>query len=179
MAQTYLNKKQELFAKFLAEGCTQLDAYTNAGYEPSSSNASTLASQPLVKQRVEELRAEIERKSVEFDILRKQAAGSPESAVEVAAWTFQRVMDMMASNVKFAQAAGEYKAANECLKMMGDALKMFEKAQADATSGKQAGPQNTLALIGQVTQVLADASGGSSPQADNPLAPRLPSTSDA
>lgn len=179
MAQSYLNKKQELFAKFLAEGCTQLDAYTNAGYEPSSSNASIMANKPLVKQRVEELREQIERERMEFDILRKRAANSPESAVEVAAWTFQRVMDMMASNVKFAQTAGEYKAANECLKMMGDALKMFEKAQQDATSGKQAGPQNTLALIGQVTQVLADASGGGSPQADNPLAPRLPSTSDA
>jgi phage terminase small subunit len=130
--QAYLNRKQELFAKFLAEGCNQLDAYVNAGYEPSSANASTLANKPLVKARVEELRQAAERRELEFQVMRREAAGSPEKLVEVAEWTMQRVMDMMAENVKLAQIAGEYRAANETFKMMGEALNMFQKAKTDA-----------------------------------------------
>ncbi len=171
--QGYLNRKQELFAKFLAEGCSQLDAYVNAGYEPSSANASTLANKPLVKARVEELKLEAERREIEFQVMRREAAGAPEKLVEAAEWTMQRIMDMMAENVKLAQIAGEYKAANETLKMMGDALNMFHKAKSDADQGNQKGAKNTLALIGQVTQVLADASGGSDQGEPNALRPRL------
>jgi len=177
MAQNYLNKKQELFARFLAEGCTQLDAYVNAGYEPSSANASTLANKPLVKMRVEELRLEIEARAHDFEIRRKAAADSPERLIEEAEWTAQRVMDMIAENAKLAQMAGEYKAANESLKMLGDALKMFEKAKSDA-DGNASGAKGTLALIGQVTQVLAGESGGGDPAPRNPLAPRLQSPAD-
>lgn len=169
----YLNKKQELFAKFLAEGCNQLDAYVNAGYEPSSANASTLANKPLVKARVEELKHAAERRELEFQVMRREAAGSPEKVVEVAEWTFQRVMDMMAENVKLAQIAGEYRAANETLKMMGESLNMFQKAKADADRGNAPGAQNTLALIGQVTNLLAEQGGGGDPPEQNPLRPRL------
>lgn len=171
--QGYLNKKQELFCKFLAEGCTQLDAYVNAGYEPSSANASTLANKPLVKQRVKELEEQNERRKLEFEVMKREAAGQPKELVEVAEWTFQRVMDMMAENVKLAQIAGEYRAANETLKMMGESLNMFQKAKADADRGNAPGAKNTLALIGQVTQVLADAGGGSDSDEPNPLRPRL------
>lgn len=176
--QTYLNKKQELFAKFLAEGCYQLDAYVNAGYEPSSANASTLANKPLIKQRVEELKESAERRRVEFEVMKREAAGKPEQLVEVAEWTFQRVMDMMAENVKLAQIAGEYKASNETLKMMGEALNMFQKAKADADKGNSSGAKNTLALIGQVTQVLADQSGDGGAGESNPLRPRLDRSTD-
>jgi phage terminase small subunit len=175
----YLNKKQELFAKFMAEGCNQLDAYVNAGYEPSSANASTLANKPLVKRRIEELKMQAERRELEFQVMRREAAAVPEKLVEVAEWTFQRVMDMMAENVKLAQIAGEYKAANETLKMMGDSLNMFQKAKADANQGNSTGAQNTLALIGKVTQVLAESGGGSDSGEQNALRPRLDRSGDA
>lgn len=179
MAQTYLNKKQELFCKFIAEGCLQLDAYVNAGYEPSSANASTLANKPLVKVRIEELKEQNERRKVEFEVMKRQAAGKPQELVEVAEWTFQRVMDMMAENVKLAQIAGEYRPANETLKMMGEALKMFEKAKSDANQGNASGAKNTLALIGQVTQIFDDASRGSDQGESNPLRPRLDRSTDS
>lgn len=169
----YLNKKQELFAKFMSEGCNQLDAYVNAGYEPSSANASTLANKPLVKSRIDELKHQAERREIEFQVMRREAAGAPDKLVEVAEWTFQRVMDMMAEQVRYAQIAGEYRASNETLKMMGEALNMFQKAKADANQGNSSGAKNTLALIGQVTQVLADASGGGDSLESNPLRPRL------
>lgn len=171
--QLYLNRKQELFAKFLAEGCNQLDAYTNAGYEPSSANASTLANKPLVKQRVAELKEQMERQKLEFEIMKRQAGEAPEKLVEVAEWTFQRVMDMMAENVKYAQIAQEYRAANETLKMMGEAMNMFTKAKDNADQGNAKGTKGTLALIGQVTNVLANASGEGDSGEFNSLRPRL------
>lgn len=179
--QLYLNRKQELFAKFMSEGCNQLDAYVNAGYEPSSANASTLANKPIVKARIEELRAAHERREMEFQVMRREAAGAPEKLIEVAEWTMQRVMDMMAENVKLAQIAGEYKAANETFKMMGEALNMFNKAKSDADADQRnaSGAQNTLALIGKVTQVLADAGGASDSGESNALRPRLARAGDA
>jgi phage terminase small subunit len=177
--QTYLNKKQELFCKFMSEGCNQLDAYQNAGYEPSSANASTMANKPLVKARIEELKQQAERRELEFQVMRREAAGAPERLVEVAVWTMQRVMDMMAENVKLAQIAGEYRAANETFKMMGEALNMFNKAKADADQRNNSGAKNTLALIEQVTQVFTDSGGGSGPSEQNALRPRLARVSNA
>jgi hypothetical protein len=174
MAQSYLNKKQEVFAMFLSQGATQLEAYTNAGYEPSSSNANTLANKPLVKARVEELRKAHEEREMEFKLLAQQASQGPEVEVEVrrgAEWTFQRIMDMMGENVRLAQIAGEYKAANECLKMMGESMKMFEKATQD--NGNKTPTQGPLALIGQVTQFLGDASQHGNSPGDNALRPGL------
>lgn len=171
MAQTYLNKKQEVFCKFVADGCTQFDAYVNAGYEPSSANASTLANKPLVKARIEELRQQREEDHLRFEGMRRAAAGDPVKLVEAAEWTFQRIMDLMAENAKLAQIAGEFKAANETLKMMGEAMKMFEKAAGEKGSTPpklpHAGP---LTLIGQVTQMFDEAR--EDVGSDNPLAPK-------
>lgn len=156
MAQTYLNKKQELFCKFVAEGMTYTQAYETAGYEPSSANASTLASKPLVKARIAELKEDSERRAMEFQVLVDQTQGMPEAGrmIQVGAeWTFQRVMDMMGENVKLAQIAGEYKAANECLKLMGEAMKMFEKVAGG--NDKPALPgAGSLTLIGKVVNAL-------------------------
>lgn len=173
MSQQYLNKKQELFCKFLAAGSTQLEAYELAGYEPSSANASTMANKPLIKARVAELRAEHERQEQEFKLLAMQAENAdPELAQQIqkgVAWSFQRVMDMMAENVRLAQIAGEHKAANECLKMMGEAMSMFDKASTPKDD-KGLPPGSPLTLIGQVTQILEQ--NGVQPESDNALAPR-------
>lgn len=170
MAQTYLNKKQELFCKFVAQGSTQLEAYELAGYEPSSANASTLANKPLIKERISELRQALEEDKLRFEGMRRAAAGDPVKLVEAAEWSFQRIMDMMAENVKLAQVAGEYKAANETLKMMGEAMKMFEKATAEKSTPKLP-PAGSVTLIGQVTQMFEDAA-NSDAVIDNPLAPK-------
>ena len=172
MSQQYLNKKQELFCKFVAGGATQVEAYELAGYEPSSANASTMANKPLVKARIAELRAEHERQENEFKLLAMQAENAdPEFAQQIqkgVTWSFQRVMDMMAENVRLAQIAGEYKAANECLKMMGEGMNMFDKASTPKDD-KGLSPGSPLTLIGQVTQIL-EQNGVQSD--DNALAPR-------
>lgn len=176
MAQQYLNKKQELFAKFVAEGCTQFEAYELAGYEPSSANACTLASRPLVKRRIEELREEHDRREAEFRVLAHQAEkANPEVAKQIAMgveWTFQRVMDMMGDNVRLAQVAGEYKAANECLKMMGESLKMLEGAKSKQVESAQGA---SLTFVKNLTHLMGSVQADEITEEDeepqNPLRP--------
>ena len=182
MAQKYLNKKQELFCKFMAEGpCTQAEAYELAGYEPSSANASTLAAKPMIKKRIAELRAEYERRENEFKVLAHQAEqADPVTAQAITQgieWNFQRVMDMMAQNARLAQTAGEYSAANATLKMMGEAMKMFSDAKAKQQANDAL--PNSLALIQNLTHIMGNQGGGeiedqsaSEEETANPVRPR-------
>jgi len=181
MAQSYLNKKQELFCQFVAGGETYTKAYELAGYEPSTSNASILANKDLVKKRVAELKADYERRENEFKLLADKAEkADPHFAAEIKSgleWTFQRVMDLMGENVRLAQVAGEYRAANECLKMMGEAMQMFDDATG-GNGGNKTPAQGPLAIIGQVTQLLERQGHESDEGRDNPLRPRLGSAPD-
>lgn len=177
MAQKYLNKKQELFCRFIANGETQLRAYELAGYEPSSANASTLFNKPLIQQRISELKAEIEREEIEFRALRaKVEEADPEGTamiVKGVEWTFQRVMDMMAENVRLAQIAGEYKASNEALKMMADAMRMFDHAKGQTPERQREG--NQITLIKEVTNLLTGNQPGPIDHDDRPTNPLKPS----
>lgn len=173
MSEQIPNRKQELFCRFVARGETYSQAYELAGYNPSSSNASTMANRPEIKDRIQVLRDEHDNEQMElkYRLAKVREDGDP-SLVEVGAeWNFNRVMDMIAENVRLAQVAGEYKAANDALKMMGEALNMFEKAQ--KANGNATGTQGPLALIGQITQHLAGPGGGVSAELDDPLAPRV------
>lgn len=178
MSDDFLNKKQELFCKFVAGGETQTTAYELAGYSPSTSNACTLANKPEIKKRIAMLRAEHLREETEFKVRLQQVrdSGDQELIEKEVAWTFNRVMDMIAENVRLAQIAGEFKAANEGLKMLGDGMAMFTKE-----SEKNGNPptQSHLTLIGKVVNELGEQGAGVPPQGDNPLAPRLPSTGNA
>lgn len=49
------NPRHERFAQGLAKGKTQAEAYADAGYKPSESNASTLRSNQKVQARLAEL----------------------------------------------------------------------------------------------------------------------------
>lgn len=176
MAQKYLNRKQELFCRFVANGETQVRAYDLAGYEPSSANASTLFHKPLIQQRIIELKAEAEREEIEFRALRAKAEeADPEGTAAIAKgieWTFQRVMDMMAETVRLAQIAGEYKAANEALKMMGEAMRMFEDAK--GTSPESQRTNNNLTIIKEVTNMLTGTPKGPSVPEERPANPLRP-----
>lgn len=52
------NEKHEEFARLLAKGVRQGEAYIKAGYSDNKGAASRLANRPLVSARVKELRAE-------------------------------------------------------------------------------------------------------------------------
>lgn len=167
----FLNKKQELFCRFLARGSLQTEAYELAGYAPSSSNACTLAQKPEIKARVAELREEFQKEQESHEIALANArrltaeTGDPSHVTKQVEWTFNRVMDMIAENVKLAQVANQFGAANDALKMLGDAMSLFDKARAASTP-----PANPVAFIGKVVAGLEEAAEAPMKPA-NPLAP--------
>jgi phage terminase small subunit len=64
------NIRRERFAQLLAEGKTATDAYGEAGFKPNTGNASTMANDPEIVGRVNELKMEHrERHDVTIDAL--------------------------------------------------------------------------------------------------------------
>lgn len=166
----FLNKKQELFCRFMSRGSTQNEAYELAGYAPSNSNACTLANKPEIKTRIAELKEEFqqdqERHAIALANAKRIAAetGDNSHIEQAVEWTVNRVMDMIADNVRLAQVANEFKAANEALKMLGDAMSLFDKS-----NEARRPPSNPVAFIGKVLSGLEEMDEPMKPA--NPLAP--------
>jgi phage terminase small subunit len=84
------NPRHEKFAQALAEGKNQLEAYAIAGYSPHTGNASKLASDKSIVERVAELQQRI------ANITQKATAKAFEIAVEKYAVTKERVIGELA-----------------------------------------------------------------------------------
>jgi hypothetical protein len=172
----FLNNKQELFCRFVARGETYTKSYELAGYAPSTSNASNLANRPDIKHRIEELKKEfIEEQALHEAALERARAldaenGDPllPATRQQGEWTVHRVMDMIAENVRLAQIAQSFGAANDALKMLGEAMGMFHAAK------NQTPPASPLAFIGKVINQLpsGEEEAPAAPmKSANPLAP--------
>lgn len=155
---------------------TQALAYELAGYTPSSSNASVLAAKPEIKARIEELRAEKERRELEFRVRMHEAGldeNDPEAAKQVVIdWNDNVVRALLKENARLAQVAGQFQAAKESIKLIGDSLGTFEKGTPDPKKGlpaPAAGPQINFNLNGALQSAEAEVA---PPADDNPLAPR-------
>jgi len=120
------NPKHERFAQALAAGKSQDEAYREAGYKPSASNASHLTRNHKVQSRVAELTA----RAAEGVVLTKQ-------------WVLERLIEnanraMQAEAVKDREGkeTGEYRyegsVANRALELLGKELGMF-KDQSEST----------------------------------------------
>lgn len=152
---------------------TQSLAYELAGYTPSSSNACNLANKPDIKARIEEIRAEKERRDLEFRV-RLHEAGLDETDPEqarrvVIEWNDNVVRDMLAENARLAQVAGQYQAAKESIKLIGDSLGTFEKGEAPKGKALPAPPQPAVSI--NLNAALSSASVDTD-DGDNPLAPK-------
>lgn len=173
------NRRQELFCRNMAEGdhtMTQALAYELAGYTASASNASVLANKPDVKERIKELRAEKERRELEFRV-RLHEAGlddkDPEQAKRVVIeWNDNVVRDMLAENARLAQVAGQFQAAKESIKLIGDSLATFEKGSPDPKKGLPAPVSPAANLTFNLNGALTSVEDSTSSETDNPLAPK-------
>ena len=102
------NTKQELFALFLSQGQSQLQAYVNAGYKKSHSAPNRLVENVGVKARVQELQA---RAVAKYEVDKVD------------------IMRRLDANAKTAALAGEIAASNQALALMGKELGMFVEKQ--------------------------------------------------
>lgn len=160
----------------MAKGdATQATCYELAGYTPSSSNASVLAARPDIQERIKELRAEEERKDLELRVKLHEAGldpTDPEAAVRrVQEWSDNEVRHMLAENARLAQVAGQFQAAKESIKLIGDSLGTFEKG---APSDKKAlpAPASPVNLQFNLNGALEGAAAAAAEPDDNPLAPK-------
>ena len=117
------NVRWELFAQKLSQGMTQIDAHEAAGYPRSSSNSSTLAKNPAIRDRVQELideKSQAERDELtQANLPHIVAPGgklSPEDIGITEEWLVRQLM----SNIANAQRDGKYKEANTAIEMLGN-----------------------------------------------------------
>lgn len=87
------NPKHEAFARALAKGETQVEAYRMAGYQPNDGHAARLAGNGMIPARVQELLEKVAKKTVvtietiaaQLDEDRQLARESGQSAAAVSA----------------------------------------------------------------------------------------------
>ncbi|MEQ6332983.1 hypothetical protein [Sphingobium sp. MK2] len=177
VSQQLPSKKHELFARYLAGGETQSQAYELAGYQPSTSNASTLANRPEIQRRVAALRQEAEERELALRVRLVEAGIDPDDPdtgkAVITTVTADDVRNLLRENARLAQIAGEYKAATEALKLLGDSFGMFSDSTTGKSNGKPAGTQVSVALINQALGGDQDSGGDGAPPRRNPLAPNV------
>lgn len=109
------NPKHELFAQELAKGRTQIEAHEAAGYKPHRGNASALAQDKNILERVSEIQSE----RAEMD---RQAT---EKAAEALSIDKKWVMSRLIENATRAAASEDYSPSNKALELLGKELGMF------------------------------------------------------
>lgn len=114
------NKKHEKFSQFLAVGYNKAQAYIAAGFKPNRSNASSLSQDPLIINRVKELKDQkflLENEGDEVAIQNQKV----ESHDVDKKW----VMQQLIGNAKSCMAGNQRSAANRALELIGKELGMF------------------------------------------------------
>jgi phage terminase small subunit len=109
------NPKHELFAQELAKGKSQIEAHELAGYKPHRGNASSLAQDKSILERVSEIQAE----RAEMD---REAT---KQATEALAIDKQWVMARLIDNATQAASLEDFGPSNKALELLGKELGMF------------------------------------------------------
>jgi hypothetical protein len=134
-----INARHEMFARGLSMGKTQLQAYSDAGYEHSSSNAHTMARRPDIVERVKELideRGVFGNSDADMDMDAAKEKLQADGTVDPI-WVLTMLMD----NVKLARDSGQFAASNKALELLGKEIGLFQegnKGRNDADKEKQA-----------------------------------------
>lgn len=121
------NERHELYALHRAKGFGPNKAGIAAGYATGSSTPSELEKDPAVQVRVQEIIDELaERKKAQTEAARAAAQVIGQMTGIGKAW----VIEQLAIVAQTAAGDGDYKAANEALKLIGDEFGMFKGASA-------------------------------------------------
>ena len=108
------NHRRELFAQLLFQGFSAVDAYAKAGYKRHDGNACTLAKNPEVQARLEEIRGGEKIRGEQTDLpvgtraIAARAKVTAESLVEMARTTYDSAME-----------SKQFGAANGSIREMG------------------------------------------------------------
>lgn len=127
MSAPLKNERQEMYARHRAQGMPPAKAAVAAGFAAGSGTYSKLEKDPEVLERIEHLKTALEEEKAQR---RAASAAAAQAVGEAVGYTRAWVMQQLAENAARATQDGEYKAANEALKLIGDELGMFEGGSA-------------------------------------------------
>ena len=117
--------RHEMFARYRAGGSTQIAAYTQAGFSFNRGNAAKLNKKEDILARIKELQEE--RSAVltaDVKTLQGIEAKTSDDLGLSELWVLKELM----VTALLAKDGGEYKAAKECLELIGQRLGMFTKS---------------------------------------------------
>lgn len=109
------NPKREAFARALATGKSQIEAHEAAGFKPHRGNASSLAQDKSILERVAELQAETAAMAQE----------ATRMAAERLSIDREWVMARLQENALKAAANEDFSPSNQALQLLGKELGMF------------------------------------------------------
>lgn len=109
------NPKRERFAQELAKGKSQFEAHGIAGFRPHRGNASLLAQDKSILERVAEIQAEQARMS----------AAATEKATERLSIDKEWVLARLIENATSAAASEDFAPSNRALELLGKEMGMF------------------------------------------------------
>lgn len=177
------NRKHELFARYVADGETQVSAYELAGYNPSTANASTLANKPEIAARIAVLRKEKDDRDLRFSIELRKANLDPDdprgASREVAEWNVKQILDLFWENARLAQMSGQFSTANDSLDRIAKIMGLLDRPDTGKSNDKSSPTQVGINIYQDAVKQLGEGGGVSIVGADNPLAPRIPSSANS
>lgn len=117
------NERREQYARFRAKGMIPAKAAIAAGFASGSGTYSTLEKDGEIIARIQHL-----KELHEEDKIQRRAAkiASARTVGEQTGYSRAWVLQQLAENAARASQDGEYKSANEALKLIGDDLGMFK-----------------------------------------------------
>lgn len=126
------NERWEKFCQLVASGYSQRQAYMQAGFQDSRSNAAQLAKRSYIKARIKEL------KEQNFKIRNKINEEIEKNIIEKETLTRSWVLDRLIENVTACMISNQRSAANRGLELLGKELGMFVDRSEVHTTGELA-----------------------------------------
>lgn len=140
------NAKHELFARYLANGANQGDAYEKAGYARNNANASVLANRVDVATRVQELIEEKTKSSTAHHGERREKIKAGATLEEIGL-TREWILGELMNLYEAAAAENQLKEAMALLRLLGHELGMFGgEAKPDPNEKKREAQQPAIAV---------------------------------
>jgi hypothetical protein len=160
------NPKHELFARYLANGLNQADAYEKAGYTRSTPNSSILAGREDVQQRLAELIDDKVSANEEKHETRRRKVKAGATLAEVGL-TREWVLTEMMNVYDVALSDGQVKEATAALRLLGHELGMFggDPPKADPNAEKKAAEQQSES-VGKMIDFFATPAPDPAPASD-------------
>lgn len=149
------NPKHDEFARLLAQGVKQGEAYIKAGYSENKGAASRLAASPKIQDRVEEYKKEIAQKvQTAMTVVSEENWQSLADMGLTMEWVAQQFKTIYEESL----TAGSFSAANTAVQNIQKLIELEKNGKSDeekATEEKYS-VRDTLALLKGMKDIMAE-----------------------